>query len=249
MTRTDIHCHVLPGLDDGCADIEESVAMAAAMTSDGTGTAVATPHVRPDHVVDVADLPERVGQLQDWLRKSSIELRLHCGGELGHTMVGRLSQAELDTIALGPPHARWLLVETPFEGIHDDFHAATDELRDRGFGLVLAHPERSLGLDTGDFRALRRELAAGALAQVNVWSLVGRHGDGPEATGAELLRRGLAGLIASDAHPGWREPLLSTGRRAALAHGIDEATARRLTETTPAQLLLRGLPKQELAAA
>ena len=49
-------------------------------------------------------------------------------------MVGRLGQDDLDLVAQGPPGARWLLVEAPFERIGADFHAATDELRDRGFG-------------------------------------------------------------------------------------------------------------------
>jgi protein-tyrosine phosphatase len=248
--RTDIHCHLLPGVDDGAADLGESIAMAADAGRDGTGTVVATPHVRLDHVVDVTDLPDRVRELAAELRRAGLALALRCGGELGHEMVGRLSQPELETIALGPPHARWLLLETPFSGIDDEFHAAADELRDRGFGVVLAHPERARGVTDHDFRALRRELAAGSLAQVNVWALAGRQGADAEMAAAELIRRGLAGAIASDSHPGWKTPTLTTAHAAAERHGLDPKTLRRLTGSAPTRLLARGLPlSPELAAA
>ena len=125
---------------DGPEAIDASLDLLSVATAEGTGTVVATPHVRGDFVTDVSDLAERVRELQLAVEEAALPVRLRCGGELGHDMVGRLSQGELETIAQGPPHARWLLVEAPFELIDEDFHAATEELRDRGFGVVIAHP-------------------------------------------------------------------------------------------------------------
>src|SRR3954447_1865920 len=169
----DIHFHLLPGVDDGPSSMDESVALAAAAVADGTSVVVATPHVRGGDVTDVSELPDRVRELQDRLAREKIGLAVRRGAELGHDMVGRLGQAELDSLAHGPPGGRWLLVETPFVGLGHEFTAATEELRDRGFAVVVAHPERARD-SAGP--TLRHELERGSLLQLNAWSLVGRHG-------------------------------------------------------------------------
>src|SRR3954462_11492093 len=173
MTYADIHFHILPGVDDGPSSMDESIGLAAATVADGTRTVVATPHVRPGFITDLSDLPDRVRELEDRLAREKIGLAVRRGAELGHDMVGRLSQAELDSVAHGPPGGRWLLVEIPFVGPGDEFTAATDELRDRGFGVVVAHPERARDAAGS---TLRHELSVGSVLQVNAWSLVGRHG-------------------------------------------------------------------------
>src|SRR3712207_3833224 len=147
--RTEIHFHILPGIDDGPATLADSLELAEQAFADGTGTIVATPHVRGDFHARVDDLPERVAALQAEIDAARIPVALRVGAELGHDMVGRLDQHELDLVAHGPPGARWLLVESPFSGICDDFAAATAELRDRGFAAVLAHPERAFGVLEG----------------------------------------------------------------------------------------------------
>src|SRR3954469_2308729 len=156
MSYADIHFHLLPGVDDGPSTMDESVALAAAAVADGTTVVVATPHVRTRFLTDVSELPDRVRELQDRLAREEIGLAVRRGAQLGHDMVGRLSQAELDSVAHGPPGAPWLLVETPFVASGDEFTAATDELRDRGFAVVVAHPERAR--DSFGASALRHEL-------------------------------------------------------------------------------------------
>ena len=156
MEGVEIHFHALPGLDDGPSTIDESVALLRAAAADGTGTVVATPHVRSDFVTDVRDLDERVRKLQCAAFAAGLGTDLRRGAELGHEMVWRLTQRELETLAQGPPDARWMLVETPFKPFDDFFHAATDELRDRDFEVVMAHPERSADAALDGFRGLRR---------------------------------------------------------------------------------------------
>jgi protein-tyrosine phosphatase len=165
MSYTDIHFHLLPGVDDGPETIEESIELAAAAFAEGTRTIVATPHIRSDFFTAVEELPERVREVEARLATEGIAMTVLRGGELGHDMVGRLGQPELELIAQGPPGGRWLLVETPFSGLGEDFGAATDELRDRGFGVVVAHPERAPDSDGSRWRALRHELAHGSVLQ------------------------------------------------------------------------------------
>src|SRR3954447_23744799 len=243
----DIHFHLLPGVDDGPSSMDESVALAAAAVADGTRTVVATPHVRSGFLTDVSELPDRVRELQDRLAREKIGLAVRRGAELGHDMVGRLSQAELDSVAHGPPGGRWLLVETPFVGPGDEFTAATDELRDRGFGVVVAHPERARDAAGS---TLPHELERGSVLQVNAWSLVGRHGPEAFERAHSLLRGGSVGVIASDAHGGRRQPALTLAVAACGQAGLSSHDATRLVGSTPHRLLERGLhvPAQALAA-
>ncbi|MEA2459095.1 MAG: protein-tyrosine phosphatase [Thermoleophilaceae bacterium] len=249
MSYADIHFHILPGVDDGPSSMDESVALAAAAIEDGTRVVVATPHVRTGFITDVSDLPDRVRELEDRLARDGIELHVRRGAELGHDMVGRLSQPELDSIAHGPPGSRWLLVETPFLGLGDEFTAATDELRDRGFAVVVAHPERARDSVVATAATLRHELDRGSLLQVNAWSLVGRHGPEAYERAHSLLRTGKVGLIASDAHGGRRQPALTLAVAAAGQAGLSSHDVRRMVGSTPHQLLERGLSVPALALA
>ena len=150
-------------------------------------------------------------------------------------------------IAIGPPGRRWLLVDAPFEGLHEDFSAATDELRERGFGIVIAHPERAAGLLEEGWPLLRQELQAGSRLQVNHWSLTGAHGAAAEEVALALLDRGLVDALASDAHPGWRRPTLTVGAAAAQAAGLDPRSAWTLVAEGPWGLVRHGLARRTAA--
>jgi protein-tyrosine phosphatase len=228
--------------------MEESVELARLAVEDGTEAVVATSHVRHDFLTDVRDLPERIRDVRERLATECVPLRVVCGAELGHEMVGRLTQADLDSVAVGPPGARWLLVETPFEGIDDDLHDAADELRDRGFGVVLAHPERSAGVLADGGSALHREIMRGTVLQVNAASLTGGHGPAPLTAGIRLLAAGAVEVMGSDAHSRVRGPALERGVHAALRHGVPEAVARRAADFAPMRLLSRGLAQTAAAA-
>lgn len=238
MSYADIHFHILPGVDDGPSSMDESVALARAAVEDGTRVVVATPHVRSGFLTDVSELPDRVRELKERLARDGIGLAVRRGAELGHDMVGRLSQVELDSIAHGPPGGRWLLVETPFVALGGEFTAATDELRDRGFAVVIAHPERARESATA---VLRYELERGSMLQVNAWSLVGRHGPEAYEKAHALLRAGQVGLIASDAHGGVRQPALTIGVAACGQAGLNRHDAQRFAASVPHRLLERGL--------
>ena len=249
MNYTDIHFHLLPGIDDGPATMDESVALAAEAAAEDTCTVVATPHVRSDFFTAVHELPERVRELEDRLAGEGIDLCVKRGGELGHDMVGRLAQPDLETIAQGPPGGRWVLVESPFSGFDESFTAAADELRARGFRVVVAHPERVPDEDGSRWRALRHELANGSMLQVNAWSLAGRHGMEAQAVARRLVREGRCRLIASDAHGGRRTPALLLGLDAALEAGLTRQDAERLVRSNPARVLECGLPTPRYASA
>ena len=168
----DLHCHLLPGVDDGPDTLDETVAYAAAAAAAGTTTIVATPHVE---VVDVAELPDRVQEVRDALHAAGVPLHVEVGWELKPQSIGDHDDADLDVIAHGPPGARWLLYEVPFEGVDGGggpgVLAGAQELRDRGYGLLLAHPERSKDILPAGIESLGPELLAGAVIAANVGPL------------------------------------------------------------------------------
>jgi protein-tyrosine phosphatase len=250
MDLVDLHFHLLPGVDDGPGDLQESLDLARAAVHAGTGTIVATPHVRPDlGITDAREIHERVRELRSALATFGIPLTIACGGELGHEMAFELRSDELDLLAQGPPGARWLLVETPFHGIAEDFHAATAELRARGFGVLVAHPERSADAAIGDAAGLRRELAAGSQAQLNALSLTGGHGEDARRAAWELLHQGLVDVVASDAHGPSRPPALRMARETLLdGGGLAPTTAHALVATAPRELLALGMRRTPVAA-
>jgi protein-tyrosine phosphatase len=170
--QADVHFHLLPGVDDGPADLGESLALARAAVDDGTTIVVATPHVS---LVAVQTLPEQVAALQGELDGAGIPLDVRTGGELNVNDVDECTEAELETLALGPPGRRWQLLETPFRGLGPLYQAAR-RLRELDYGILLAHPERCSGLWDDHAVALRHELDHGAWLQVSGASLVGAHG-------------------------------------------------------------------------
>jgi protein-tyrosine phosphatase len=234
----DLHCHLLPAVDDGPRTLDESVAYAAAAAAAGTRTIVATPHVEQ---VDVRSLPDRVREVRAALAEAGVPIDVVCGGELKPESIPELSDDDLDVIAHGPDGARWLLYEVPFRGVGDAFLDGAHELWARGFGLLLAHPERSRdvlddGIDAID--ALRRR---GARVAANVGPLLGAEGATREANAHELLARGVPDLIATDAHPPSRPYTLAQGGEIAAAIAGRPGVAHRLTAEAPARLLAEGI--------
>ena len=243
MAYMDLHLHLLPGLDDGAADLDAALAHARRLAADGIAEAAVTPHIgHPSWPVDALDVPRATVALQDSLDLERIPLLLHPAGEIHASAAARMTAHELDAISLGPPEGRWVLLEPPFAGIDDAFLDGCAAIRAHGYGLVLAHPERSHGFLADGLSRLARELAGGAVLQVNACSLLGHHGPEAREGAVRLVRSGLAYVIASDGHPGTREHTLAAGHAAAVALGVSPGRAKRLTRTNPRFLLRHGVP-------
>ena len=238
LAAVDLHLHLLPGLDDGSPDLDAALAHAARMAAAGVTQAACTPHVKHHFPgVDVAAIAGLTAALQDELDAAGIPLELHPSGELDWERAAELSLEELDLLALGPPGARWLLVESPFAGFLDGFVALVAELQAAGFGVLLAHPERASGaLAAGPALPLLED--AGCLLQVSTDSLAGDQGASAQRAAWALVRAGRAAVLASDGHPGSREGVLTTAAREA---GIDGATLAALAVEGPGRLLREGL--------
>jgi protein-tyrosine phosphatase len=243
---TDLHCHLLPGVDDGPQTMAETLAYAEAAVAAGTTTIVATPHVE---LVAVRELPDRVREVRQALVSEGVALDVRCGGEIKPFSLGDLDQHDLEVIAHGPPEARWVLYEVPFSGPDEEFVAGARELRARGFGALLAHPERSRGMLERGLAVVEGLVREGALVAANVGPLLGREGDGRRGAAEQLLRRGVPAVVATDAHAPDRPYTLAVGAEAVERVTGRADVARWLTADAPARLLEHGLSATARRAA
>ena len=231
----DLHCHILPGIDDGAADVEDSVGMAGQGSDDGVEVVCATPHIRHDHDVRIGELPERVAAVNSALRERGVEIDVVLGGEVAETALTGLTDSELRAVSLGGG-GRWILLEPAPGPLSDTLGDAVESLRERGFSALIAHPERHLGPDFAE--RLRDLCLQGALTQVTAALLA----SGPTREPmVGLARRGLVHVLGSDSHSSRAgRPLRLSEGFAALA-GI-EALAGRLDwiRTEAPAAILRG---------
>jgi protein-tyrosine phosphatase len=237
--RTELHFHLLPAVDDGPPDDPAAVALALAAVKDGTARIVVTPHVR---ALELSRLPDHVQRLRGLLERCEVPLAVVCGGEVSPDDVEHLDDTELELIAHGPPGRRWVLLEAPLGPCRPDLEAARAELRQRGFQVLIGHPERSPGLE---LPMMRRQVAEGAVLQINSSSLVGRHGARSMRTALEVASSGLPFVLASDAHRLSRPPTLSDGALALERAGVDAGTIRFAVDAGPERLLTEGLSLSE----
>jgi protein-tyrosine phosphatase len=234
----DLHCHLLPGIDDGPEDIDGAVALARAAAAVGTQTLVATPHIDHWWHVEPATLPERAAEVRAALSAAGVELAVEVGGEIALTRLVELTDDELAALALGP--ARYLLLEAPLAPAAGDFGPLLLAMQDRGWRVLLAHPERCPAFLRRPER-LARLVEAGVLVQVTAGSLAGQFGNEILKTTVRWIEAGWVHVVASDAHDAYRRPpgLLEPIERAGLA-----ALAPWLTEAVP-RSILEGSPVPE----
>lgn len=197
----DLHTHILPGLDDGAATIEQSLEIARVAEAAGIDTIVATPHIRDDHAFPLELIEERLGTLRGALREAAIAVRVVRGGEVSLAKVTELDDETLASLCIG--EGRYLLVESPYTQAPSLLETALFDLQVRGFRPVLAHPERSLTF-LHDRGRLERLVERGVVCSVTAMSLTGAFGTSIRAYTMRLLAAGLVHNIASDAHDATR---------------------------------------------
>lgn len=228
----DLHCHVLPGIDDGARDMDDALAMARQAEADGIDVVCATPHIRHDHDVRIHELGDRVAELQSAIDAAGIGVRIERGGEVAEPILGSLSDDELRTVALG---GRWVLLEPAPGPLGEALTEGIRQLRERGFGAIVAHPERH---PAGDIeQRLAETVAAGALVQATAAALADG-GDGAVWL-TRLAHERLIHVLGSDAHTTqWGRPVELSAAYAQL----DTAGANAAAMRAAAEAVLRGEP-------
>lgn len=190
----DLHCHLLPGLDDGARDMGDAVAMARQAEADGIAAICATPHIRADHAVVIAELPSRRAELAAVLLEADCRTRVLGGGEVAADMVDGLDDSELASLTLGDS-GRWILLEPSPGPLDARLAKAVGTLRARGFRSLIAHPERHHAPDL--VGSLGRLIAQGALVQATAAYFTDEARRSPMLA---LARAGVIHVLGSDSH-------------------------------------------------
>lgn len=189
----DLHCHILPGVDDGSLDMRDSLGMGRQAVNDGIEAICATPHIRHDHDVRIGEIAGRVEALNERLRDEGAPVTVLEGGEVAETAVEGLSEEELERVALGK--GRWILLEPAPGPLSDSLERRVEHLAERGHRALIAHPERHVSADM--YERIAALVAGGALVQATAdFFLRDRTAAGMTA----LAEAGLIHVLSSDAH-------------------------------------------------
>jgi len=196
---TDIHCHLLPGLDDGPQTVSESLALCQSLTEEGIGCVVATPHQlgRFDGCNDAAKVRDAVSSLSEALKNNGIALKVVPGAEVRvDERICKLLEADrILTLADG---GRYILLELPYE-VFIDVRPLLSELSCIGVQAVISHPERCAPVAALP-HMVRRWLENGAHLVITASSLLGDFGPKAKKAAWYFLSSGWVSLVATDAH-------------------------------------------------
>jgi protein-tyrosine phosphatase len=232
----DIHCHILPEVDDGPRSWDVAVEMCRMAVADGITHTVATPHANDRYAYDRGYLAELLDQLRGRVGQAP-QLCLGCDFHLSFENLERvLEQPHMYTIG----ETNYLLIELSNYSIPIQLADCFRRLGDRGLTPILTHPERNPILQQTPQRVL--EYAdQGCMIQVTASSLTGFWGERPEIVARWLLDRSAVHILASDAHDTRRRVPVLSEARAVAAKIVAEEYAEALVEANPGAIV-KGQP-------
>lgn len=208
----DIHCHIVPGVDDGVPTVEEAVALIQKEVNGGTEAFIATPHFidRRDYE-RLKNIKELVQELIEAITAAGVRAEIYQGGEIYPTMAifPALDSGTPMTLAGKGKH---MLVDLPMGNLPNDFDLIMYELQVRGVTPILAHPERNSHFQESPAR-LCAFLERGIVCQVNAGSLFGKYGSRANGVAKTILRNHWASFISSDAHRAGGTAILATAHK------------------------------------
>jgi protein-tyrosine phosphatase len=232
----DLHCHMLPGIDDGAADLQTALEMARIAVADGIRMTACTPHIYPGlYLNDAEGIRAAVAALREGLGEAGIALEITAGADI--QMVPELLD-ELRSGRFPTLHAsRYFLFEPPHHTVPARFTASIFDALASGYVPVITHPERLTWLGKEHYPWFVEAARQGAWVQVTAGALTGRFGRRARYWGERMLDDGIVHILATDAHGvDRRPPLLAEGREVARKWvGADES--RRLVESRPRAII------------
>lgn len=194
----DLHCHLLPGIDDGAPDLETALEMARVAVADGIQIVACTPHIYPGmYDNNGPDILRRVSALQADLDAAGIALKLvaGCDAHITPTMVAELDSGHIPTLA----GSRYFLFEPPHHVAPPRLEETVLATLDAGYLPIITHPERLTWIES-HYDIMTRLVAGGAWLQLTAGALTGRFGKRPQYWGERMLDDGLVHILATDAH-------------------------------------------------
>lgn len=227
----DLHCHILPGIDDGAKTLEMSLEMARIAVADGIHTLACTPHIYPGmYMNDGPGIAAARDALQAELDQAGIPLKLVVGADV-HLVPGLIEGLQSGRVPT-LHGSRYFLLEPSHTTPPPRFEDSVFNLIASGYTPVITHPERLTWVE-GHFEVFQRLIGVGAWMQVTAGALTGVFGQRAKYWGERFVGEGMTHILATDAH--------SNGRRLPrLTEGLE--VARRLLGDVEADRLVRERP-------
>lgn len=234
----DLHCHILPGLDGGAKDWEESIRMCRIAVKEGIKKIVATPHTGNGvYWNSAAEILGKSAELNYRLKQENIPLEIIPGADahLEPDLVPKILSNQVLTIA---NQKKYILLELPAQLVPEEIKKIIFDLQIEGIIPIISHPERNWEIQSNPGRA--EELAGlGVILQLTAASLTGGFGPKAKICAQKLLQSGLALILASDAHSDQQRPPKMLDALAAAEKIIGKQRAADLVETFP-QAIIEG---------
>lgn len=220
----DLHCHMLPAIDDGAQDLDTALEMARTAVADGINLVACTPHIYPGLYENRAgDILAAVDTFRERLQEAGISLEITFGADI--QLIPELLY-NLDGRSFPTLHgSRYFLFEPPHHVAPLHFSELLFDVLSGGYVPIITHPERLTWLDDDHYHWFVDAVRCGAWLQLTSGSVVGRFGRGPRYWAERMLDDGIVHILATDAHDTeHRPPFLAEGRDAAAAWvGSEEA--------------------------
>lgn len=199
MVMVDLHCHLLPGIDDGSKSMEVSLRLAREATANGVTHALLTPHHMNGHYVNhKLDVIRQTREFQEQLKRHDIPLTVFPGQEV--RINGNLLKAlDQDDILFADTGNRYLMLEFPDDDVPHYTSQMIFDLQQRGIIPVIVHPERNTKI-MAQPSLIYQMLEKGCLSQITASSYVGTFGKKVESFSRQLIEAGQGYVFASDAH-------------------------------------------------
>jgi protein-tyrosine phosphatase len=239
----DLHCHLLPGIDDGARDLEMSLAMARMASSDGISTIACTPHILPGVYRNTGPaIRTAVAQLQESISEAGIPIALVTGADVH--VAPDLGVQLREGKALTLNDSRYFLFEPPHHLLPPRLEDLIFGLQAAGYVPILTHPERLSWIE-GHYDLIERFACNSVLMQITAGSLMGQFGPRPRYWAERMLDDGLCHLLATDAHNTERRPPRMAEARELIAQRIGQDEATNMVLGRP-QCILNNLSPTEL---
>ncbi|MCK4738943.1 MAG: hypothetical protein KAT46_03250 [Deltaproteobacteria bacterium] len=238
----DIHCHILPEIDDGASCMDEALEMCRLAVDDGITKIVATPHYNPDLFnTSLKKVPELLSKLKVAVSEAGLPLELFSAAEvaLAPGVLEKVRTSSSLTFGGLENQIRYFLAELPANVLPPNWDSYLLSHYSEGLIPILVHPERDNSIAKRP-EILDKFIAGGGVLQITAGSITGELGERALHTSAEFLEKGYVHIIASDAHSsGFRKPALSEAARVA-SDIIGREKAQNLVIKNP-QSVLSGL--------
>ena len=232
----DIHCHLMPSVDDGAKDLEETLAMFENAYTSGVTDIILTPHYIKGTKYEINnEQKEKITNiLREALRRTDMDINIYYGNEvyIDNDLVNMIKDKKVATLA----NSRYVLVELPVNSMDNNAGNVFFNLRSNGYIPIIAHPERYVYFQKHPEKVMDY-IKLGCLLQGDYMSLLGKYGKKAKKTLKILLKNGVIKFLSSDIHHSYNDYHIPEAEKRTLKIVKDESIVNKLFVENPENVI------------